>query len=125
MTISRFIVSKEDMVFSAIRAQGAGGQNVNKVSSAVHLRYSIPRSSLPPEIKERLLALRDQRIQMMVTWSSRRRAVAVRRRIGLTLLRVYRHWSIASRSPLCRAGRHARRWARSAGGWRARLYAVW
>ncbi|MYN14460.1 aminoacyl-tRNA hydrolase [Pusillimonas sp. TS35] len=62
MTISRFIVSKEDMVFSAIRAQGAGGQNVNKVSSAVHLRYSIPRSSLPPEIKERLLALRDQRI---------------------------------------------------------------
>jgi len=62
MTASRFIVSKDEMDFSAIRAQGAGGQNVNKVSSAIHLRYSIPDSSLPPEIKKRLLALRDQRI---------------------------------------------------------------
>lgn len=62
MTASRFIVSTDEIDFSAIRAQGAGGQNVNKVSSAIHLRYSIPGSSLPPEIKERLLALRDQRI---------------------------------------------------------------
>ncbi|HEU4845365.1 MAG TPA: alternative ribosome rescue aminoacyl-tRNA hydrolase ArfB [Burkholderiaceae bacterium] len=46
----------------AIRAQGPGGQNVNKVSSAVHLRFDIGASSLPPHIKERLLALRDHRI---------------------------------------------------------------
>lgn len=55
-------INTDEVEFSAIRAQGAGGQNVNKVSSAIHLRYSIPNSSLPDAIKERLLALSDQRI---------------------------------------------------------------
>jgi ribosome-associated protein len=55
-------IEEDQIDFSAIRAQGSGGQNVNKVSSAIHLRYSIPDSSLPEEIKQRLLALSDQRI---------------------------------------------------------------
>lgn len=53
---------EDEIDFSAIRAQGAGGQNVNKVSSAIHLRFDIPQSSLPDVIKERLLGLSDQRI---------------------------------------------------------------
>lgn len=56
------LVDESEVDMSAIRAQGAGGQNVNKVSSAVHLRYDIPASSLPDDVKERLLALRDSRI---------------------------------------------------------------
>ncbi|MCV2362737.1 aminoacyl-tRNA hydrolase [Paucibacter sp. DJ1R-11] len=51
-----------ELDFSFIRASGPGGQNVNKVSSAVHLRFDIERSSLPPLIKQRLLALSDQRL---------------------------------------------------------------
>ncbi len=55
-------IREEEVDFSAIRAQGAGGQNVNKVSNAVHMRYAIADASLPEAIKERLLSLSDQRI---------------------------------------------------------------
>lgn len=55
-------IAESEVEISAIRAQGAGGQNVNKVSSAIHLRFDVIASSLPEAIKERLLALPDSRL---------------------------------------------------------------
>lgn len=62
MQLAGFDLSEDEMEFQAIRAGGPGGQNVNKVSSAIQLRFDIRRSSLPEPIKSKLATLHDQRV---------------------------------------------------------------
>ncbi|WP_263772344.1 alternative ribosome rescue aminoacyl-tRNA hydrolase ArfB [Propionivibrio soli] len=86
----RIALCEDEVEISAIRAQGAGGQNVNKVSNAVHLRFDVRASSLPDDLKSRLLLLRDQRITedgVVVIKAQQHRSLERNRTDALTRLR--------------------------------------
>ena len=108
-------IDPREVEWTAVRAQGAGGQNVNKVASAIHLRFDIARSSLPVRVKARLLESGDQRISsdgVIVIKAQNHRTQERNREEAMARLRAM--VAAASRSPVPRIATRPSRSARTA-----------
>jgi len=99
MWVKHLFIPDDEVVMTAIRSQGAGGQNVNKVSTAIHLKFDIVASSLPEEIKQRLLALNDQRVSkegIFIIKSQETRSQLKNKELALTRLQSFVEQSLVT-----------------------------
>ena len=100
MRIKHLILADDEIVMTAIRSQGPGGQNVNKVSTAIHLKFDIVASSLPEAVKLRLLSLNDQRVTkegVFVLKSQQTRSQLKNREEALSRLRAFVAQALSAR----------------------------
>ena len=100
MRIKHINIPDDEIIMSAVRSQGAGGQNVNKVSTAIHLRFDIVCSSLPAVVKQRLLMLNDQRVTkegVFVTKSQQTRSQLQNKEQALSRLKLFIEQALSTR----------------------------